>query len=222
MSSLLKLGAGQDVRRFAAMPPAEAVSAPAAATLPDPRDAELARMSAEIERLKEQREADAAASARAIEKAWAQGRDAGLAEAETRESDRMAALGGALRATSDAFAARLEILDALAPALVRAALSKLFDNVTDWSAPVEAMLNRQLAALRRGTLIAVRVSPQDFPDTAALDALCTMVGLEGVELSTDRELRAGASRIECRLGQIDLDVREQWQALSALLEEMAG
>lgn len=84
------------------------------------------------------------------------------------------------------------------------------------------MIARQLAALRRSSVIAIHVSPEDFPDAAALATLSAELGAEGLRVESDRALRAGASRIECRLGQVDLDVRTQWQALSALLAEMAG
>lgn len=221
MSTLLKSGTGQDVRRFAGVPAGEGTRAVPVAT-PDPRDAKLAHLSTEIARLERAREEDAAASARAVEAARVEGYTRGTAEAATREADRLAALDKALRDSAASFSARLDMLDALAPALVRAALAKLFAESESWAAPVEAMLARQLAALRRAALVAVRVSPQDFSDAEALAALSDALGIGGVSLESDRELRAGASRIECRLGQIDLDVRDQWQALSTLLEEMAG
>lgn len=208
------------MRRFAAQ--TGLAAAPAAPVPgPDPRDAELGRLAAEIARLERAREDDAAVCARAIEAARSEGRSQGLAEAEAREADRLAALAKALRESAETFAVRLEALDALAPALARAALGKLFSDVDGWSAPVEAMLARQLAGLRRAALVTIRVSPQDFSDPQALALLSDSLGIEGVALESDRALRAGASRIECRLGQIDLDVREQWQAVSALLEEMA-
>lgn len=224
MSSLLKSGAGRDVRRFAGVPVPEPVGefTPGRAPEIDLRDLELARLEGEVVRLNAVRKQDAADAVQAIEAARAEGLRQGLAEAETREADRLLALNKMLRESTDAFAARLEVLDALAPALARTALAKLFDNVEAWAVPVEAMLARQLATLRRSTLVAVRVSPQDFPDAQALIVLSGALGLEGSSLTSDRELRAGASRIECRLGQIDLDAREQWQALSALLEDMSG
>lgn len=218
MSRLLKSGMGQEVRRFAGPPAGEATRS---VLVPDPRDAELARLAVEVERLKHARESDAIAARRAIAAAREEGRTQGLAEAETREADRLAALGKTLAESTESFEARLDQLDALAPALARVALAKLFANIDDWAVPVEAMLARQLAGLRRAALVAVRVSPHDFPAAQALAALQDALGIEGVRVEADRELRAGASRIECRLGQIDLDLREQWQALSTLLDEMA-
>lgn len=222
MSPLLKSGGGGNVRRFTGGALPEVASVVAQAQAIDPRDAELARLKAEIERMTAARAQDAAEAAKAIEAAREQGHGEGLVEAQTGEADRLAALGTMLKESVAVFTARLEVLDALAPALARTALAKLFEGADGWAAPVEAMLARQLGALRRGTLIAVRVSPQDFPDAQALAALSDALDIEGLGLASDRALRAGGCRIECRLGQIDLDVREQWQALSALLEEMAG
>lgn len=221
MSALLKSGVGHEVRRFIdASPPATATRQ--ASPAPDPRAIELARLSAEVERLKRAREEEAEASDRAVAAAREEGRTQGLAEAQTREADRLATLSKALAESAASFQARLEGLDALAPALARAALGKLFVDIEDWAAPVEAMLARQLGELRRAAVVAVRVSPHDFPDAQAVAGLSNTLGIEGVRVEVDRELRAGASRIECRLGQIDLDLRAQSQALAALLEEMAG
>ncbi len=78
------------------------------------------------------------------------------------------------------------------------------------------MIARQAAALHRSSVIAIHVSPEDFPDAAALAGLS-----DG--LAAERAAHPGLivpcvpmrSAIECRLGQIDLDLRTQWQALSA-------
>lgn len=220
MSQLLKSGTGEGVRRFTGVP----VATPEAARpvpMPDPRDAELARLMAEVERLNRANAEAAEASARAVAAAREDGRRQGLGEAETREADRLAALGKGLAQSAAAFAARLDRLDALAPALVREALAKLFADIDGWAGPVEAALARQLADLRLAAVVAVRVSPQDFPDAEALAGLAHALGIEGTSVEADRALPAGASRIECRLGQVDLDLPDHWRALSALLEDMA-
>lgn len=220
MTMLIKSDAGIAVRSFigGARLPVEPSEAPVA----DPRDVERARLLAEVERLQRQRGEDEAAAKRAVEVAREEGRQEGLAQAERREADGIAAVRKGLEQARTDFAARLESLDRLAPELARAALAKMFAEGEGWAAPAEAMIARQLAALRRSSVIAIHVSPEDFPDAAALAALSAGLGTEGLCVETDRALRAGASRIECRLGQVDLDVRTQWQALSALLAEMAG
>lgn len=217
---LIKSDAGIAVRSFVggARPPAEAREMPA----PDPRDIEQARLVAELERLQRQRAEDEAAAKRAVAVAREEGRQEGLAQAERREADGIAALRQGLERARADLGERLGALDRLAPELARAALARMFADSEDRSALVEAMIARQLAALRRSSVLAIHLSPEDFPDIDALAALSAGLGAEGVRIETDRALRAGASRIECRLGQIDLDMDTQWQALSALLAEMAG
>ncbi|MBQ1496690.1 MAG: hypothetical protein IIZ38_00100 [Sphingomonas sp.] len=220
MTMLIKSDAGIAVRSFVggARPPAEAREMPA----PDPRDIKQARLVAELERLQRQRAEDEAAAKRAVAVAREEGRQEGLAQAERREADGIAALRQGLERARADLGERLGALDRLAPELARAALARMFADSEDRSALVEAMIARQLAALRRSSVLAIHLSPEDFPDIDALAALSAGLGAEGVRIETDRALRAGASRIECRLGQIDLDMDTQWQALSALLAEMAG
>ena len=215
MSALIKSGNGQAVRSFGLAPPVAAAVPKAKA---DPRDAKIARLEAEIAGLRDalaQAEADAQT---AIAEAHEQGLAAGQANAEDREADRLDALQAGLGAAGKSFEVKLAALEGLAPQLARASLEKMFGAVEDWSPMVEAMLARQLAALRRSRIVAVHVSPADFADAEAVAAL------SGSELRAglDPELRAGAARIECKLGQIDLDARGQWDRLARLLDEMAA
>jgi flagellar biosynthesis/type III secretory pathway protein FliH len=170
-----------------------------------------------VERLSRELAEAADATEAGVRAAYDQGREAGLGEAADREQDRLEALSAGLEAAATGFAAKLDLLDCLAPALARAALAKLFGETGSWTTMVEAMLARQLAAVRQSGIVAVRVSPLDFGDVEAVAALCG----GDVRAELDSELCAGAARIECRLGQVDLDVRSQWQALAALLDGMA-
>jgi flagellar biosynthesis/type III secretory pathway protein FliH len=212
MSALIKSGDGKAVRSFGIAPPA----VPEARL--DPRDARIARLEAEVARLRETLAKAEAAAEAAIGEAREAGEVAGLTRAEGREADRLDALRAGLGAAGASFEARLDALETLAPQLARAALAKLFGAVEHWSPMVEAMLARQLAALRRSAVVAVHVSAEDFADPDAVAAL------SGSDLHAvlDSELRAGAARIECRLGQIDLDARAGWASLSELLDGMAA
>ncbi len=219
MSPLIKSDAATAVRAFAGM----RVPAPAAGEAePDPRDVERSRLLAEIERLRRELAETEAAAARAADEARAAGRSEGLADAEKREAEGLDALRASLEAAGADFATRLDLLDRLAPELARLALSRLFAGVEGWSAAAEAMIARQLAELRRSTVVAIRVSRLDFPDRAALDRLAATLAAETLRIESDGDLRAGAARIECRLGQIELDARDQLQAVAALLAEMTA
>jgi flagellar assembly protein FliH len=213
MSALIKSGRLNDARSFALL----REPATPAGIKPDPRDAERAALAAEVERLTLMLRDLEATSLQALAEAREEGRREASAQAAEREEDRLALLSGAMTEAGSALSVQLDLLDRLAPTLARAALGKIFDSCEAWDVPVQAMLARQLSALRRSSVVAIRVSPQDFPDAKALEALAT----NHVRAEIDAELRAGACRIECALGQIDLDARIQWAALAALLDEMS-
>ena len=212
MSALIKSGVGSAIRSYASREPLVEMRPPVA----DPREAECRALRAEIERLNGALRAARADADQTILDAQEKGRRAGIAEAATCEAARLEALQEALNAAVGDFGARLEILDGLAPALVRAALAKLFNDPQQWAVMSEEMLARQLRQLRRSSIIVIRVSGEDFSDKSQVEALA--VGEARVEI--DNDLRAGVCRIECKLGQIDLDVREQWSTLSQLLDAM--
>lgn len=214
MSALIKSGDAPAIRAFAR----DAARDPEPLAAADPREAEVAALRGEIARLtKALTEARVQAKADA-DKAREEGRKVGLAEAEEREEDRIDALRRGIDDATEAFDQRLELLDGLAPQLARAALDKLFAPADRFAEMVEAMLARQLGQLRRSSVVAIAVSPKDFADPSALAAA---LGTGEVAVALDSDLASGACRIDCRLGQIDLDVRAQWAELSALLEQMA-
>jgi flagellar biosynthesis/type III secretory pathway protein FliH len=213
MSALIKSGDGNAVRSFGLAPTAVAPEREA-----DPRDAKIARLEAEIAGLREALATAETDAVEAIAEAGERGITAGLAKAEVREADRVDALRAGLSSVATGFEAKLAALETLAPQLACAALEKLFGAVDSWTPMVEAMLARQLAALRRSTIVSVHVSGADFADPGAVEALSG----SALRAAIDPELRAGTARIECRLGQIDLDVRDGWSKLAKLLGEMAA
>lgn len=180
---------------------------------PDPRDAEIAQLRTEIDRL-----AGLLAEVPRSERlAREHGRKAGLAEAADREEARLDALRDGLADAAERFQVQLTLLDGLAPQLARAALEKLFAPAESWSAMAEAMISRQLKELRRSAVVALSVSPADFDEARAV-----ALGGGQLRVELDQDLPAGTARIECKLGQIDLDLREQWQSLAALLQAMSA
>lgn len=206
MSALIKQ-ASADVKR--AMPLSKrAIEITALETKPDLRDAEIEMLRGQTDQL----EAELAQAKKAKDEARDAGRKAGLAEAERQEAARISLLKETLTDAVTAFETRLEILDGLAPQLARAALEKLCVPPDNWTTLIEAMIKRQLAVVRRSTVVALRVSPADFDEAAAA----------ALDARFDPDLGSGAARIELKLGLIDLDVRDQWSALVALLDEMAG
>lgn len=215
MSAVIKSGQGEAVRHFGIT---AVSSTPAPKAKADPRDIKIAQLEAEVVRLHEALARTEGDAKKAVEVAHQKGVAAGLGQAEDREMDRLEALRSGLDGASERFEAALATLEGLAPQLAKASLEKLFGAVDDWSPMVEAMLERQFATLRRASVISVSVSPNDFADTRAVGALSG----RALRAAIDPELRAGAARIDCKLGQIDLDVRAQWDAVARLLDEMSA
>lgn len=211
MSALIKSGEDSDLY-------VTALGGRAAARTPvveaDPKDVELVRLQTEVARLEKRISESRNESAEAIEGARETGRLAGMAEAVALEEARLEMLRDGIDAAVATFAIALDRLDGLALQLVRATFDKLFSTCEDWAPMVCAAVERQLATLRRASVRTVHVSPADFD---SVDALLTGEML----VVFDPGLRSGAARIECRLGQIDLDVREQWAELAALLDAMS-
>lgn len=208
MSALIKQGAADVTRALSLGAKVE----PRAVAEFDPRDAEIGKLRAEIAALTDK----LAAADKAKVKAREQGHEAGLAEADDRADERLAEVRDALADAAHRFEGQLAVLDGLAPQLARAALEKLFAPAEHWAAMVEAMIARQLQTLRRSSEVTLRVSPEDFDaDRAAA------LGAGQCRVEIDSDLHSGAARIVCRLDRIDLDVREQWAGLAALLDTMA-
>ncbi|WP_147414251.1 hypothetical protein [Sphingomonas gilva] len=183
----------------------------------DPIDHERAALVAEIDTLRD-------ALRRAGEDAEEAARAAyeeGLKHAADRESDRTEALGSGIEEAIVAFSRKLEAIDGLAALLARKALDKMFDGIGDRAAIVEAMLARQLRELRAGCAIAVHVAAKDFGNAADLDRLArTFTSVSTI--AVDERLPAGSCRIDLKLGHLDLSVRERWEQVAAVLDELAG
>lgn len=208
MSALIKQGAAKVTRSLSL----GIASQPSPIAASDPRDTEIAELNLQIARLTEK----LAGAERAASEMREQGRAAGLAEADDRAEERLAELRDALAEAAKRFDVQLALLDDLAPQLARAALEKLFAPAENWAGMAQAMIARQLQLLGGAAKISLRVSAEDF-GTDQIEA----IGGTQCRIEIDPALRSGSARITCRLDQIDLDVRQQWTELTALLDAMA-
>ncbi|KRC78104.1 hypothetical protein ASE13_17290 [Sphingomonas sp. Root241] len=192
--------------------------------MPDPRDQECERLRAQLASLEKKLAEVEAAATEAVGIAREEGRSQGLREAEDREAERVSMLGAGIDIAIGDWKKRLEDWDGLAAALAGAALGKIFEPHDDLKERVTRMLARQLREIRRASVVAIHVSRNDFSDGDALDLLGRRLCADGASLAieVDPELEAGASRIACRLEQIDLDARAHWSKILRLLDEMAS
>lgn len=218
MNVLIKAAAAPDAVRVFAVAASAPVYAPEA---PPPEDPELALLRAENAELRtlvaELRRAGPEAEAKAKE----QGKREALLAARQDDDARLKLLGEGIAAAGADWEERLSSLDGLAAQLARTALSKLFDESGDYGEFVVRMISRQVRQLRRETVLALRVSPHDFKDEAALAEIATAAGVGPTAVVTDSDLPAGECRLDMQLGHVDLGVSSQWGQLSQLLQELA-
>lgn len=146
----------------------------------------------------------------------AKGRERGLREAEDRQADRLALLEKAITAGRARLDDSLADTAQLAAALARDCLDKLFGNPDFRAEAVEAILRVQMARLTGEARIAITVSAADFPDQA-------LAGLvrDGVTFASEPDMPSGGCVLKPRLGEIDIGLDTQWQAVRALLDDLA-
>lgn len=220
MSALIRAAEAVDmVRPVPAGPIARPAPRPttAAATPAEPP----AALEAEIETLRDALRQAVDASAEAEKRAREEGREEGRDEMTAAEAKRIEALGEGLAAALARLDARLDALDRLAPLIARTALAKLVDDPGLHTELIGGTLARQLARLRRETVLRVRVSGHDFADDAALEALRARAGIGRTDLVCDPGLAAGECRLDLELGHVDLDLDAQWGELARLLDRLA-
>lgn len=205
---------GPAVRRFSSPPPSASAVPPV-----DPQARERAAARHEIERLR--RALVDAQTARETDVATAhqQGYDAGVSAAGTRQQDRINCLKTGLAAHRDVFDRHLEMLDGLAAHLAKTALGRVFNGSAAMSNLVADTLSRRIAILADRSVLSVRVSGLDFTDADVLDVIDGSLG-GTMTVVVDPQLPAGACRLRCTLGNIDLDIPGQWASLMAMLDTM--
>lgn len=189
---------------------------------PTPEDAPappslLERLEAEIEALKADL-ADAAASrAAAIDQARAEAR-LEAARAHVRDDARMLdALRKGMGNATHAFTDYLRQSEALALLLCETALEKVFGDPTIQRDLIARAIHVQVDGVNGEAVLRLSVSAADFPNEGSLSAL----QLDRLLTVRDPTLAAGECRIGMRFGEIELSLPEHWDALKALLRNMA-
>lgn len=185
-----------------------------------PIDPMMFALQAEISELKHALAEAEASQKKAIEAARDQGRKEVKDTYARDDAEALAALEAGLAKAMAGVGERIDNLDSLALLLCETALQKVFADAADYQGLVARAIRLQVAELRRETVLLVAVSAADFPDTDALLALETRVGIGGVDIAQDLLLPPGACRIDLRLGHIELSVAEHWDALQEHLRAL--
>ncbi|QNA82930.1 hypothetical protein G4G27_02065 [Sphingomonas sp. So64.6b] len=158
---------------------------------------------------------------RAAQVARGEGEAAGRSAAMKEADQRLAVLEQAARKARTAWDDRLAGLDALAVMIARSALAKLITDSDDLGDLVARQIARRIDAIRHESVVAIRVSTEDFADDDALDVLALRIKPGATEIIADPALASGDCRFDLQLGHVDLGVRSQWGELDAFLEGLA-
>ena len=171
------------------------------------RDAAIAELRLEVER--------------ALERGTAEGRTIGLAEAEDRQSERLALLKKGVEQAQSALSENLASLERLSAVLARECVDIILGDAEDRAEFLSSIVSAQIAKLDQAMILAVEVSDQDFPDEEALAALAERTGVASRMFSLRADMAPGGCVMTLRLGRMEIGLNQQWSTLRELLGEMA-
>lgn len=125
-----------------------------------------------------------------------------------RDDERnFAAIEAGVEKARDDFSAKLGELDLVAILVAESALGGVFDAGPKHE-EIKDIILRQLAEIRRDSVLEIAVSADDFTDDAARTELEGR--LDGFAVTIDPRLSAGECRIGLRLGEIEISLGEHW------------
>lgn len=192
--------------------------------LPHPLEAECAQLRAEVDGLRAAASRARDDHAEALERAVERGRAEGLALAQARHGEKLAALESGLARASQLFEQKLAGTERFAAELASVAIERVVANPVALASSTTAFISRQVETLRTSVILRAHVSAADFPDDSMLAALRSALCSDGarIEIVRDAALPAGRARFDCTLGEAEADLSGQLQTLAAVLRDLAG
>lgn len=157
-----------------------------------------------------------AACLEATEQAYAKG----LASAEAREAERITVLEAAIQNALSIFERKVDEEHDLALDIAGKALDRVFADTSLYRQMVIETATRNMALLRRDTILKLRVSSIDFPEDTALDALAPLDARLLIEC--DQELASGGCVFELSMGMLDVSIPRQISVLEKVFEQSRG
>jgi type III secretion protein L len=208
-------------------PPLAAASDP---LIVDPAVQALEHQIAELQHQLSRMSTSAAEQARQLEEArrqiqvtreasLAEGFTDGLRQAEADFAARSQALADALADALRTHDRAMKGLDKLSSMIALAALDRVLGPSHGRDDAVARIVARQVDLLASSAPVDVRVSAEDFADTAALQEALVRVGADPARVRTDPALTSGQVTIRLRLGEVDAGIDQQLTALRRLLSE---
>ncbi|WP_371395857.1 hypothetical protein [Fretibacter rubidus] len=117
---------------------------------------------------------------------------------------------------------RLSSLDGLALLISQTVLEKFFCPNQDYKETITRMIRKQLEAIRRETVMHVRVSSDDFDTDESLEDLAVALDLRYTDIKIGETVRPGDCVIDLRLGHVELSLKNQWDTIQTLFKDMAN
>jgi flagellar biosynthesis/type III secretory pathway protein FliH len=151
----------------------------------------------------------------------AEGREAGLREADDRHQDRLAKLAGGIEAAVAEFAVRLSSMERLAVTLAGEGLAKIIGAPQAYGDLLAGTIRHHAETVGARAVVRVTVSQDDFPTDAELAQLRLNVANGALDLRASPDLSAGACEMRLRLGALDIGVDQQWDRLRLLFDELS-
>lgn len=174
---------------------------------------DITMLEREIEALREEIE-------RTEAEAFARGREAGAAEAESRETERYELLSTSIDKAFSMVAEKLDHIDALAALLARSGLARIFADPDNMADLVANAISHRMSQIRGETVLSVKVSEADFPDADALAGLRSATG-KTVDIIAEPGLASGESKIAMALGVLEIGPVLQTERFGELLLQLA-
>jgi flagellar biosynthesis/type III secretory pathway protein FliH len=180
---------------------------------------QLAQLHAAVQRLTEKLASAEARVDTARKEGVMEGCKRGMADAVSREEERLALLEKGLRDSLEQFAIKLFSERDIAIELATATLDAVLGDAGERSSLVAATASRWANELKGSGLLQVRVSAEDFSDDNSIERLCGLLGR--VKVKADPSLTSGSCVLDLELGFVDASLDGQADAARAYLREHA-
>lgn len=158
---------------------------------------------------------------RAAAEAEARGREAGLAAAEDRQADRLAAIEKGVAVAVDDLVAKLASLERLAPLLAREGLERLVRDPAHRSDLLRDSVLAGVQSVDADAVVRVELASEDFPEIGPIAAAISGGVHRPVDVRQAIDLRPGQCRIRLVLGEIEVGLNQKWDRLARVLDELA-
>lgn len=188
-----------------------------------PEALENIRLKQKIETLEQQIESERLQFSEEYQKVRQEAYEEALIDFKANDAEKLRILQETSAQALAKFGEKLDELEGLALLFSQEALSLIFSDTRFSRSAVSEMISHQVNILRRDVIIKIFVSDKDFPSDINIQELKNDIQCTGLDILIDPELSVGESRIDLRVGTIELSVKRQWEKLQgtiqALLEE---